>query len=93
MGSYCLLCLESNLDSSCNAAATADCVPSTVEEPNASGGAAVEGSHKDNVRECMVRMGKLDFRPGLEMRRFVAVPEGSTWGEMRIRAGPHDTPK
>ena len=57
-------------------------------------GAQPEGSRNDDdMRECTVRMGKLDFRPGLEMRRFVAVPEGATWGEMRIRAGRHETPK
>ena len=27
------------------------------------------------------------------MRRFIAVPEGATWAEMRIRAGQTDTPK
>lgn len=25
------------------------------------------------------------------MRRFVAVPEGATWAELRLRAGPQDT--
>lgn len=64
-----------------------------IEEPNVTGKAEEsEGSHKD-TRECSVRLGKLDFTPGLELRRFVAVPEGATWGELRLRAGAHETPK
>ncbi|KAK9867034.1 hypothetical protein WJX84_006426, partial [Apatococcus fuscideae] len=64
-----------------------------VDEPNVSSKASGEAGHKGAMRECTVRLGKLDFRPGLEIRRFVAVPEGATWGEMRLRAGPHETPK
>lgn len=35
----------------------------------------------------------LRFQPGHEARRFVAVPGGATWAELRIRAGELDTPK
>lgn len=30
---------------------------------------------------------------GQEERRFVEVPESASWAELRIRAGPHDTPR
>lgn len=29
-------------------------------------------------------------RPGAEVRKFVAVPDGSTWAELRLRAGSYD---
>ena len=67
--------------------------PVAIEEANVSTSGPADGGSSDDVRECTVRLGTLTFRPGLEMRRFVAVPEGATWGEMRIRAGPHETPK
>eukprot|EP00967_Tisochrysis_lutea_P003304 scaffold3952_cov20-Tisochrysis_lutea.AAC.5 len=38
-------------------------------------------------------LGPFSFGPGTEHRVFVAVPEGSTWGELVLRAGKHDTPK
>ena len=37
--------------------------------------------------------GVLRFEPGQEARRFVAVPSGATWAELKIRAGELDTPK
>lgn len=37
--------------------------------------------------------GALRFQPGEETRRFVAVPPGAGWAELRIRAGEVDTPK
>ena len=39
------------------------------------------------------RLGWMDFKSGQEVRRFVAVPEGATWAELRLRAGPHEQPR
>ena len=64
-----------------------------VEEPNVSSKADPNEGRDSSVRECSVRLGQLDFTPGLELRRFVAVPEGATWGELRLRAGSYETPK
>ena len=41
----------------------------------------------------MARLGWLDFRPGQEVRRFLAVPEGAVWADMRLTAGPHEQPR
>ncbi len=41
----------------------------------------------------MCRLGWMDFKPGQEVRRFVAVPEGATWAELRLRAGAHEQPR
>ena len=41
----------------------------------------------------VARLGWLDFRPGQEARRFLAVPEGARWAEMRFTAGPHEQPR
>ncbi|PRW39066.1 Tripeptidyl-peptidase 2 isoform A [Chlorella sorokiniana] len=43
--------------------------------------------------DCSVDLGTLHFQPGAELRRFVAVPGGATWAELKIRAGELDTPK
>jgi tripeptidyl-peptidase-2 len=43
--------------------------------------------------DASVDLGVLRFQPGTELRRFVAVPSGATWAELRIRAGELDTPK
>lgn len=40
-----------------------------------------------------IDLGALRFQPGEETRRFVAVPPGAGWAELRIRAGEVDTPK
>ena len=64
-----------------------------IEEPNVTGKADDSEGRPEDTRECSMRLGKLDFTPGLELRRFVAVPEGATWGELRLRAGAHETPK
>ena len=40
-----------------------------------------------------VDLGLLVFQPGTVVRRFIAVPDGATWAELRIMAGPHDVPK
>ena len=39
------------------------------------------------------RLGWMDFKAGQEVRRFVAVPEGATWAELRLRAGAHEQPR
>ena len=41
----------------------------------------------------MARLGTLHFQAGTELRRFIDVPEGASWAEMSIKAGPHDTPR
>ena len=33
------------------------------------------------------------MKPGLEERRFVAVPPGATWAELKVRSSETDTPK
>ena len=39
-------------------------------------------------------LGTIGFTPGQEVRRFLAVPEGATWGELRLQAASqHDTPR
>ncbi len=35
----------------------------------------------------------MDFKPGQEVRRFVQVPEGATWAELRLRAADHEQPR
>ena len=40
-----------------------------------------------------LHLGRLAFAPGTEVRRFVAIPEGATWGELVLKAGDHDTPR
>lgn len=43
--------------------------------------------------EAVLCLGTEPFVPGKEMRRFVAVPEGATWAEMKIKAVAGETPK
>ena len=43
--------------------------------------------------DYVARLGWLDFQPGQEVRRFLAVPEGATWADMRFTAGPHEQPR
>ena len=38
-------------------------------------------------------LGWMDFKPGQEVRRFVQVPEGATWAELRLRAADHEQPR
>lgn len=40
-----------------------------------------------------LEFGKIDFTPGLEVRRFVAVPEGTTWAELRLTSVSGETQK
>ena len=40
-----------------------------------------------------LHLGRIAFSPGTEVRRFVAIPEGATWGQLLLRAGEHDTPR
>ncbi|GAB4814120.1 hypothetical protein N2152v2_001166 [Parachlorella kessleri] len=57
-------------------------------------GAAAEEEPGHSFRgDASVSLGSLQFEAGREVRRFIAVPEGATWAEMRIRAGQTDTPK
>ena len=44
-------------------------------------------------RDFIARLGTVVFQPGTEVRRFLGVPEGATWGEMTLTAGSHDTPR
>ena len=41
----------------------------------------------------VARLGTVHFQPGTEVRHFLGVPEGATWGEMTLKAGDHDTPR
>ena len=41
----------------------------------------------------MCRLGWMEFKAGQEVRRFVAVPEGARWAELRLRAGAHEQPR
>lgn len=43
--------------------------------------------------DCIARLGQQDYLPGAETRRFIAVPEGATWAELRTIAGDFETPK
>jgi hypothetical protein len=55
-----------------------------------------EGSHEQGVKagqDFIARLGKVQFQPGTEVRRFLEVPEGATWGEMTLKAGNHATPR
>ena len=40
-----------------------------------------------------LHLGRMVFGPGTEIRKFVAIPEGATWAELRLVAGEHDTPR
>ena len=40
-----------------------------------------------------LRLGPLGLAAGQEVRHFVQVPAGATWGELVLKAGPYDTPK
>ncbi|CAL8469996.1 g9538 [Coccomyxa elongata] len=50
------------------------------------------GASKDSS-SFTASFGWLDFTPGLEVRRFVAVPEGATWAELRITTGDNEQPR
>lgn len=43
--------------------------------------------------QYVCRLGWMDFAPGQEARRFVRVPEGATWAELRLRAAGHEQPR
>ena len=51
-----------------------------------------QGASEDSSSST-ASFGWLDFVPGLEVRRFVAVPEGATWAELRITAGDNEQPR
>ena len=53
------------------------------------GGSPILGMGSDYV----ARLGWLDFQPGQEVRRFLTVPEGAVWADMRFTAGPHEQPR
>ncbi|KAL0038695.1 hypothetical protein WJX79_003623 [Trebouxia sp. C0005] len=58
--------------------------------------AVQEGSHEQGVQagqDFIARLGTVQFQPGTEVRRFLEVPEGATWGEMTLKAGNHATPR
>lgn len=42
---------------------------------------------------AVVELGSERFDPGTELRRFVAVPHGATWAELKLKAIESDTPK
>ena len=55
-----------------------------------------EGSHEQGVKagqDFVARLGTVQFQPGTEVRHFLEVPEGATWGEMTLKAGDHATPR
>jgi hypothetical protein len=55
-----------------------------------------EGSHEQGIKagqDFIARLGTVQFQPGTEVRRFLEVPEGATWGEMTLKAGNHATPR
>lgn len=55
-----------------------------------------EDSHEKGAKpskDFIARLGTVVFQPGTEVRRFLGVPEGATWGEMTLTAGSHDTPR
>lgn len=62
--------------------------PGKLALPPAAGGtgAALEAG-------TTLRLGSVLFEPGKEERRFIAVPDGATWAELRLRAQDNDTPK
>ena len=61
-------------------------VPVTVVRPQKVLTAAEGGN-------AIARLGKQTYSPGSESRRFIAVPEGATWAELRTFAGDHPTPR
>ena len=64
--------------------------PSEVEEE---GPVDRQGVLARAGNQYIVRLGTIRFQPGTEVRRFLRVPEGATWGEMTLKAGNHDTPR
>lgn len=55
-----------------------------------------EGSQEQGVQvgqDFIARLGTFQFQPGTEVRRFLEVPEGASWGEMTLKAGNHATPR
>lgn len=70
-------------------------VPITVIKPldPASAPGSSSGSGAVVRADSSVDLGALRFQPGDEVRRFVAVPAGATWAELKVRAGEMDTPK
>lgn len=42
---------------------------------------------------AVCRLGWMDFKPGQEVRRFIQVPKGTTWAELRLRAAGHEQPR
>lgn len=43
-----------------------------------------------DVTAGMMDLGRFEFVPGKEQRRFVAVPEGATWAELKMKYPLHD---
>ena len=42
---------------------------------------------------AVCRLGWMNFKPGQEVRRFIQVPNGTTWAELRLRAAGHEQPR
>jgi len=59
----------------CNASLHQQVLPATMKVPRVC-------ARCDDVLVCNA--------PGAEVRKFVAVPEGATWAELRLRAGSYD---
>lgn len=54
---------------------------------------STETDYGSGITPSDIRFGKVNFVPGREVRRFVAVPEGATWAELRIASLEGETPK
>ncbi|KAL0024941.1 hypothetical protein WJX77_004746 [Trebouxia sp. C0004] len=68
----------------------------TADIVDTKGSAMEEGSHQQGVKagqDFIAKLGTVHFQPGTEVRRFLEVPEGATWGEMTLKAGNHATPR
>jgi tripeptidyl-peptidase-2 len=71
--------------------------PQMAADVAAAGSSGSSGSNGEGAGGALpphtLRLGPVKLTPGQEVRHFVAVPAGSTWAELLVRAGSYDTPK
>ena len=66
------------------------CMPGADDKPDET---SDDGQTVQVGQDYTARLGRVQFRPGTEVRRFLEVPAGATWAEMTLKAGNHDTPR
>lgn len=73
-----------------SALVTMTCAPDADDKPYDT---SDDGQSVQVGQDYVARLGKVQFQPGTEVRRFLDVPEGASWAEMTLKAGNHDTPR